>query len=296
MSEHETLVSLALNQEISLAERHEAFCELVLRFQDMAYGYAFALLGDAQLAQDAAQEAFISAYQYLAQLNEPGAFPGWLRRIVFTQCARQRRGKAHLQDMDMDQDLASEEPDPLSVVEHQELADRIRAAIRELPEQQRMATVLYYIDGYSQQEVAGFLETSVDAVKKQLQRARARLQERMMDMVRDDLQKQRPSNDDRLIQAVRLFTALKEAAEQGELSTIELMLVDGVDPNARNESGQTLLHWAAREGNLEAAELLLRHGARPDLEDDSGKTPLRLAQETGHKAIAELIHRHTRKA
>src|SRR5262245_49285184 len=65
-----------------------AFSELVRRHQGMAVAYAFALLGDRDLAHDAAQEAFVAAYLRLGQLKEPEAFPGWLRAIVRTHCRR----------------------------------------------------------------------------------------------------------------------------------------------------------------------------------------------------------------
>jgi len=60
-----------------------AFERLVLRFQGMAVGYAFAILGDFHLAEDAAQEAFVEAYARLPSLREPRAFANWLKRIVF---------------------------------------------------------------------------------------------------------------------------------------------------------------------------------------------------------------------
>lgn len=53
----------------------EAYGVIVRRFQDMAAGYGYALLGDFHLAEDAAQEAFIEAYQDLEKLREPAAFP-----------------------------------------------------------------------------------------------------------------------------------------------------------------------------------------------------------------------------
>ncbi len=52
------------------------------------------LLGDFQLAEDAAQEAFIEAYPILHRVYGPGVFPAWLRRLVFKQCDRLRRGKS----------------------------------------------------------------------------------------------------------------------------------------------------------------------------------------------------------
>ena len=60
----------------------KAYGTIVQRFADMAYGYAYAILGDFHLAEDAAQEAFVEAYYNLARLREAAAFPGWLRRIV----------------------------------------------------------------------------------------------------------------------------------------------------------------------------------------------------------------------
>src|SRR5690606_10921049 len=71
-----------------------AFDQLVIRFQDMTYASAYAIVGDPQLAQDAAQEAFLDAYQNLAHLREPAAFPGWFRRIVLGRSHRQLRTKA----------------------------------------------------------------------------------------------------------------------------------------------------------------------------------------------------------
>src|ERR1700704_3245088 len=70
--------------------RQTAFSLIVERYQDAAYGYALASLGDPHLAWDAAQEAFLTAYGSLEQLRSPEAFPGWLRRIVRTSCRRLR--------------------------------------------------------------------------------------------------------------------------------------------------------------------------------------------------------------
>lgn len=72
----------------------DAYAEIVRRFQDMAVGYAYALLSDFQLAEDAAQEAFLEAYRQLYTWREPAAFPGWFRRIVFKQCDRITRRRS----------------------------------------------------------------------------------------------------------------------------------------------------------------------------------------------------------
>src|SRR5215208_472082 len=101
MNKARALVLKAKDSNATLTERHEAFCELVRIFQDMAYACAYAVLGDFHLAEDAAQEAFITAWQMLGQLHQPEAFAGWFRRIVLTQCNRLTRGK-HLRTMPLD--------------------------------------------------------------------------------------------------------------------------------------------------------------------------------------------------
>ncbi len=68
----EKLVTLIREAQSANAE---AYGLIVSRFQDMAYGYAYAILGNFQQAEDAAQEAFIEAYRCLPSLHEPLAFP-----------------------------------------------------------------------------------------------------------------------------------------------------------------------------------------------------------------------------
>ena len=68
-----------------------AYGDIVRRFQNLAYGCAYAVLSDFHLAEDVAQEAFIEAYHKLSDLREPKAFPGWFRRIVLGQCNRVTR-------------------------------------------------------------------------------------------------------------------------------------------------------------------------------------------------------------
>ena len=63
-----------------------AFGQVVRYYQDMAYGYSYAMLDDTQTAQDVAQEAFIEAYLNLTSLREPAAFTNWFRRILFKCC------------------------------------------------------------------------------------------------------------------------------------------------------------------------------------------------------------------
>jgi len=168
----------------------EGYGEIVRRFQDMAYGYAYSVLGDFHLAEDAAQEGFVEAYGCLANLREPAAFPGWFRRVIFKHCDRitrkRRPEKGAVEELGA---TPSEEPGPSKVAERREMRDTVLRAIRALPEDQRTATTLFYINGYSQEEIADFLEVTVAAVKSRLQASRRRLR-RMLAMVADELKGQ----------------------------------------------------------------------------------------------------------
>ena len=166
----------------------EAYSALVGRFQDMAYGYAYAILSDFDLAQDAAQEAFVEAYQSLPALREALAFPAWFKRIVYKHCDRlTRRKRLPTVTLDAAAEVASPLPGPAEEVERRELARRVQGAIRELPVPQRVVTTLFYINGYSHQEISDFLEVPAKTVKSRLHSSRGRLRERMMDMVGDEL-------------------------------------------------------------------------------------------------------------
>ncbi len=271
-------------------ERHLAFGGLVHAFQDMAFGYAFSLLGEEQSAQDAAQEAFITAYLQMHALREPEAFAGWFKRILWSQCSHQRRAPANRAEALDDARHASQaELDPTDAVEERETRQRVRQAISGLPEHERLPTILYYIDGYSQSEVASFLEVPEATVRKRLQRARNRLKEGMMDMVQRDLRSQRPSRDERFLDAIQVQAALREAGWSGQLAVLELLLLDGIDINSRGPQGQTLLHWAAASGHVDALEMLLEHGADLGATDDAGNTALDLALAASQREAAAYL-------
>ena len=186
MQAYEHLIITLQDAKCATPQRHAAFAELVGRFGNMAFGYAFQVLGNEQLAQDATQEAFLAAYQRLPQLREPAAFPGWLRRIVHTQCHRITRVKrlenvplAHVAnrpaaEADWTQRIAEEDA-------AQALIDCVMRAVAELPEHEREVVRLFYLDGHSIREAAQALNLPVTTIKKRLQYARERLRKNLLD-------------------------------------------------------------------------------------------------------------------
>jgi len=190
------IVLRAADPNNSSAARREAFSELVIRFQDMAFGCAFAVLGDVYLAQDTAQEAFVVAWQKLAQLREPAAFPGWFKRIVLTQCNRLLRCKRlQMVPLEAGATASTGDPGPHFSAERQQLLTRVLQAINALPENERLVTTLFYVNGYTQADIGEFLEVPVSTVNKRLYSARQRLKGSVVGLVKDDLHKQRPSRD-----------------------------------------------------------------------------------------------------
>ena len=177
---------------IKAAQAHdlEAYGQLVRRFQDMAYGFTYSILGDFHLAEDAAQEAFVEAFRQLSQLDNPDAFGGWFRRIVFKYCDRiTRRKDISTTTLDTAAEMKADEAGPAMIAEKREMKEKVLEAIHSLAQHQRTATTLFYINGYSHKEIAQFLEVPTTTVKKRLHDSRKQLKERMIDMVEDELQK-----------------------------------------------------------------------------------------------------------
>ncbi|MCC6444967.1 MAG: sigma-70 family RNA polymerase sigma factor [Armatimonadetes bacterium] len=296
------LVSLSADPRLPIKDRHRAFGEIVARFQDMAYACAYAVLGDFHLSQDAAQEAFIAAWENLPQLRDPVAFPGWFRRIVLARCSRLTRGK-RLQTVALEAalDLPASGCDPQAAVETRETQEAVRAAIRSLPERDRMVTMLFYIQGYSYSEIAAFLESPVSTVKKRLHDARRRLKERMVAMVEERLEQERPSRDGTFVKKVidliqpRTLEGsdiweMVSAAIAGDASKIrELLARDPALASCEYWYTQPI-HFAVREGHVEAARALLAAGADPAYRSLYGNDSLlTIALDRGHKGVAQLL-------
>jgi RNA polymerase sigma factor (sigma-70 family) len=168
----------------------------VIRFQDMAFACAYAVLGDAYLAEDTAQEAFVVAWQKLSQLRDPAAFPGWFKRIVLSQCNRlTRASRLPIVPLEAGIDTLTRDPGPHLAAERHDLLSKVLQAIKALPENERLVTTLFYVNGYTQADIGEFLEVPVSTVNKRLYSARQRLKELAVEFFKDDLHRQRPSRD-----------------------------------------------------------------------------------------------------
>lgn len=184
MHEIEQLVNNARNGRLSVEDRQQAFAELVGEFYEAAFRWAFTRLHDADLAQDAVQEAFVVAYQMLHQLKEPKAFAGWFKQIVLSQTYRLLRDTRPLtHPVDLNREMIAWEPGPVALVENDELKERVMTAVQALPEKEQIVTKLFYLNGYSQKEIARLLELPLTTVKKRLQYARQNLRGILVSMM-----------------------------------------------------------------------------------------------------------------
>ena len=285
-----SLVSRAIEEKHGGSLEKTAFTELVKKYQDMVFGLVYAILQDHFLAQDVTQEAFIIAYNNLETLRDALAFPYWLQRIAKRESiSAHKKRKSTAVHGTVVYESEDKRPLPEEMLEREEVKRKIRGALNHLPEGQRIPVVLYHIDGYSQGEIADFLELKVNTVKKRIQRGRENMQKDLMGLFENDLKRLRPSKDDRLIRTINLYMTFDAAAKSGQLDLLEQMLVDGVEIDAKDASGRTLLHWAVENDHAEAVRLLLKYGADRNITDRSRRTAFQSARKRGNPAILHLF-------
>ena len=171
------------------AGSREAFGELVRLYQRRAVSVAYRLLGNVEDAGDVSQDAFVRAYRSLAQLDDASRFGPWLMRVVTNLSLNFRRARATRAAAPWDEGLAGSSevrrPSGERMLATQ-LADRegsmpaelhavIQNALDQLPKKQRLALVLFSVEGLPQKEVAEILECSVELVKWNVFQARQKL-------------------------------------------------------------------------------------------------------------------------
>lgn len=178
----ETLVAQAKNGSV------DAFNQLVQSYQQMAYNLAFRILGDADRASDATQEAFIRCFRSLDQFRG-GIFRAWLLRIVTNCCydqlrLQQRRPTTPIDDLVEDEEhsdlLRDNIESPEDSLERGELNAFLKASLGILPPEQRAIVVLSDIEGLSYVEIAAVTSLALGTVKSRLNRARGRLRDYLL--------------------------------------------------------------------------------------------------------------------
>ncbi|NUQ86666.1 MAG: sigma-70 family RNA polymerase sigma factor [Anaerolineales bacterium] len=168
----------------------DAFNQLVLDHQDMAYRHALALLGDPASAEDAVQESFIKAFQGLSAFRG-GSFRGWLLRIVTNSAYDMLRHSKRrpIQPLFPEDEYGEEVESPAWLadpnasvegsVEQDEEAKRIHQLLDELPEVYRSVITLIDLYELDYAEAAQALKVPIGTIKSRLARARLQMQEKL---------------------------------------------------------------------------------------------------------------------
>lgn len=235
-------------------ETQQAFSDLVERYQDMACACAYAVLGNFHLAQEIAQESFITAWQKLDQLRDRRAFPGWLRAIVLTHCHRVTRGR-QLTTVPADQasNPTSPGPDPQHLLEQAEASDEVLSFVHTLPEGERLVVLLHYMADYSHAEIGRCLGLRSATVAKRLFSARRRLKQRALELCRHRLRASKPSKDSSFAERVEAklrpltasdwtpVSALAHLHHTGDLEDCEFWLRARRDPDPRRVNRHYLI-------------------------------------------------------
>jgi RNA polymerase sigma-70 factor (ECF subfamily) len=164
----------------------DSYNTLVLHYQSQAYNVAYRIMGNADSAADATQEAFISAYKALGRFRG-GSFKAWLLRIVTNACYDElrrykRRPQAsldvlYLEDPAPGTAFTGQVENPESHAQRMDLQSALQECFQGLPDDQRMVAVLCDVEGFSYDEIAQITGVALGTVKSRLSRSRARLRD-----------------------------------------------------------------------------------------------------------------------
>ncbi len=173
----EHLVSLSKDGNL------HAFNSLVERYQGPVFNLCVRLIGDRGAAEDATQEAFLSAYRSISRFAG-GSFRSWVFRIAANECKdelrrRSRRPAESLPHHASEDDHPFDAPDPAETapeyLERMDVAEGIQQALMLLHFDQRQAVVLSDVHGYHYEEIARMTGANVGTVKSRIHRGRERL-------------------------------------------------------------------------------------------------------------------------
>ena len=171
---------MSTHGETSATDLESSFTEMVEEYSDLAYSVAFRMLRNAEDAEDAVQEAYISAYKALPRFKGQSKLSTWLYRIVVNACLMKirkdkSRAKYIAENLFDDAIIYDTKNDPEDAAVNSELRSTLENGLDFLSPDLRAAVVLRDIQGFSTEESAEVLNISVASLKSRLHRARVLL-------------------------------------------------------------------------------------------------------------------------
>lgn len=154
------------------------------RYYPQIYRTAYAILRDSAVAEDIAQDCFLKLHQYARRIDTTLPLAPWLYRVTvnlsYTWISRRQKRRVSLEAL-VDQLMSPAGSAPDHLAEKGEIERRVRAAVAELPFNQRVVVALYYLSGQSLEEIADILACPVGTIKSRLYYARETLRRRLGD-------------------------------------------------------------------------------------------------------------------
>lgn len=163
-----------------------AFGELVQKYQKRVYALTVRMCPTPELAEEAAQEAFLSAWQGLPFFRGDAAFSTWLYRLASNACVDLLRKERRHQGTSLDDDAVGAEipdtkPTPEEAAETKELRAQIEAGLRQLSPEHRAVLILREIQQLNYEEIADALSLDLGTVKSRISRGRRQLRNFLME-------------------------------------------------------------------------------------------------------------------
>ncbi len=168
--------------ERTAAGDREAFAALIGRHQTSVLSIAYRFLGDRAEAEDVAQSVFVRLWESARRYRPDAPLPAYLRTLTVNLCLDLKR-KARFVVLETEPEAPDGEG-PAALAERAERKRALDRALASLAPAQRMAVVLFHLEGLGVREVADLLETTPKAAESLLSRARAALRERLGDILR----------------------------------------------------------------------------------------------------------------
>lgn len=168
-----------------LAGDKQAYARLVDKHKSIAFTIAFKVLDNRAEAEEAAQDAFIKAFQYLKNFNRQARFSTWLYRIAFnTAISYKRKHKVVFQSVE--QTVIPQAGLAEYDLEQHDKLQFVHKAMQALNEADRLALQLFYLNEFSLDEVAAITTQNINTVKVRVHRARQRLAEELKRILKQE--------------------------------------------------------------------------------------------------------------
>jgi len=177
-----------------------AFAEIIRQYQNLVFATALQILRDPALAEDVAQDAFVTAFRSLQDLRTESSFPPWLRKITRNLALASRKEQQRFGALEEAGVLLSSPADAEQEAERERreadaFGEEVRRIVSSLSATLRFPVLLCHINDLSTRDAARFLGITEGALRKRLHDGKKKLQERIVRMAEKRFQEYRLPRD-----------------------------------------------------------------------------------------------------